>query len=349
MQEISRMAYLQDMALLPELPCSTPHDNAIIESFKLILTSMGKAQSKVFAMFADVSGSARLFQRIGDTEAAYAVERCVKRMERSIVGFRGETVKISGGELVAAFESAEDACQAAINMQLRVSKLPPVSGLKLTIRIGLHVGVIEAGGAVPSEEIISAARNRAVTGARNIAGLARIDQIVASSLLIRELPKRSAILSRVMADLGRLKEGDRSYDLSEVDWVTHEEQHHRHGVNVDPTPSQILADIDRLCIRYRGKAFLLDEKSPSLTLGRSPASKLLIIDHKASRDHGRIERRGNSYFYIDSSTNGSYITIGTQKELLVRRGEIELMGSGRICFGASGHDPKADCAEFEHL
>jgi hypothetical protein len=134
-----------------------------------------------------------------------------------------------------------------------------------------------------------------------------------------------------------------------VDWVTHEEHHHRHGVNVDPTPSQILADIDRLCIRYRGKAFLLDEKSPSLTLGRSPAAKLLIIDHKASRDHGRIERRGNSYFYIDSSTNGSYITIGTQKELLVRRGEIELMGSGRICFGASGHDPKADCAEFEHL
>ena len=343
------MAYAEDIALLPELPCSTPRDNAIIEAFKLTLTSMSKAQSKVFAMFADVSGSARLFQRIGDTEAAYAVERCVKRMERSIVGFRGETVKISGGELVAAFESAEDACQAAISMQLRVSKLPPVSGLKLTIRIGLHVGVIEAGGAVPSEEIITAARNRAVTGARNIAGLARIDQIVASSLLIRELPKRSAILSRVMADLGRLKEGDRSYDLSEVDWVTHEEHHQRHGVNVDPTPSQILADIDRLCIRYRGKAFLLDEKSPSLTLGRSPASKLLIIDHKASRDHGRIERRGNSYFYIDSSTNGSYITLGTQKELLVRRGEIELMGSGRICFGASGHDPKADCAEFEHL
>ena len=77
-------------------------------------------------MFADVSGSARLFQRIGDTEAAYAVERCVKRMERSIVGFRGETVKISGGELVAAFESAEDACQAAINMQLQRIRCPGV-------------------------------------------------------------------------------------------------------------------------------------------------------------------------------------------------------------------------------
>jgi len=343
------MAHPATIALLPELPCSTPRDNAIIESFKLLLSAMGKAQSKIFAMFADVSGSARLFQRIGDTEAAYAVERCVRRMERSITGYRGQTVKISGGELVAAFDSAEDACQAAINMQLRVSKLPPVSGLKLTIRIGLHVGVIDAGGAVASEEFATAARNRAVTGARNIAGLARIDQIVASSLLIRELPKRSAILSRPMPDLGRLQEWDRSFDLSEVDWLTHDEQPHKHDVIIDPTPSQILADVDRLCIRYRGNAFLLDEKSPSLTLGRSPACKLLIVDHKASRVHGRIERRTDSYFYIDSSTNGSYVSLGAEKEILVRQGEIELKGSGRICFGASGRDPKADFAEFEHL
>lgn len=343
------MAHAASIALLPELPCSTPHDNAIIEAFKRTLTSMSKAQSKVFAMFADVSGSARLFQRIGDTEAAYAVERCVRRMERSIAGYRGQTVKISGGELVAAFDSAEDACQAAINMQLRVSKLPPVSGLKLTIRIGLHVGAVDAGSAVPSEEVISAARNRAVTGARNTAALARIDQIVASSMLIRELPKRSAILSRPMPDLGRLKEGEKNLDLCEVDWLNHDEPHHKHDVTIDPTPSQILADVDRLCVRYRGNAFVLDEKTSSLTLGRSPESKLLIIDHKASRAHGRIERRMDSYFYIDSSTNGSYVTLGAEKEILVRRGEIELKGSGRICFGASARDPKADYAEFEHL
>ena len=343
------MAHPASNAFLPDLPCSTPPHNAIIEPLKLILSSMSKAQSKVFAMFADVSGSARLFQRIGDTEAAYAVERCVKRMERSIAGYRGQTLKISGGELVAAFESAEDACRAAINMQLRVSKLPPVSGLKLTIRIGLHFGVIDWGGGIPSEKIVTVAKNMAVTGARNIAGLARIDQIVASSPLIRELPKRSAILSRVMADLGRLNEGDKSFDLSEVDWQTHDEQHQEHGLIMDPTPSQLLADVDRLCIRYRGNAFLLDEKSPLLTLGRSPGNKLLIIDHKASRTHGRIELRTDSYFYIDSSTNGSYVSLGTEKEILVRRGEIELKGTGRLCFGTSGQDPKADCAEFEHL
>ena len=152
-----------------------------------------------------------------------------------------------------------------------------------------------------------------------------------------------------MPDLGRPKSCDRSCDPSEVVWHTHEEQRQKHGVSVDPTPSQIRGYVGRLGIRYRGNAFLLDEKSPTLTLGRGPASKLLIIDHKASRAHGRIERRTNSYFYIDSSTNGSYVSLGTQKEILVRQGEIELKGSGRICFGASGRDPKADYAEFEHL
>ncbi|HYO26771.1 MAG TPA: hypothetical protein VER68_00740, partial [Azonexus sp.] len=50
------------------------------------LDVMSKKQPKMTVLFADVSGSARLFERLGDTEAAYAVERCVKRMERSIAG-----------------------------------------------------------------------------------------------------------------------------------------------------------------------------------------------------------------------------------------------------------------------
>ena len=50
------------------------------------LDAMSSKRPKKIVLFADVSGSARLFERLGDTEASYAVERCVKRMERSIAG-----------------------------------------------------------------------------------------------------------------------------------------------------------------------------------------------------------------------------------------------------------------------
>ena len=305
------------------------------------LDAMGNKQPGMIVLFADVSGSARLFERLGDTEASYAVERCLKRMERAIAGQGGETVSVSGGDLLGVFKSAEQACHAAANMQLRVSKLPPVSGLKLTIRIGLHIGTVEADG-----QTVAAG---SVAMVKRIAGMARIDQILASSLLVDELSRHTTILSQPRPDLGRLEEGETDFGLVDIDWLSHDESHRKLGVAVDPTPSQFLADIDRLCIRYRGNAFLLDEKSPFLTLGRDPGNKLLIVDRKASRSHGRIERRNNSYFYVDSSTNGSYVSVGGQSEVLIRRREIELKGNGRISFGGSASEPKADFAEFEYL
>lgn len=292
-------------------------------------------------MFADVSDSTRLFERLGDTEAAYAVERCIKRMERAIAGYGGRAVEISGHRLLALFDSAEKACQAAVDMQSRVSKLPPVSGLKLTIRIGLHLGQIsDDNGAITGA---------AVESARKIAGKARIDQILSSSLLIGDLPKHTTVLFRSLPNLGSIEEGDTRFELAEIEWVGYDDLHRKYGTVFDATPSQFLSDIERLCVRYRGNAFLLDEKSPFLTLGRDPSSKLVIADRKASRAHGRIERRGNIYFYIDSSTNGSYVTVGSQGEVLLRRREIELKGNGRISFGAPALDPKADFADFEHL
>ena len=302
---------------------------------------MSDSQRRMILMFADVSDSARLFERLGDTEASYAVERCLKRMERAIAGYGGRTINVSSDGLLAVFESAEKACHAAVDMQSRVSKLPPVSGLKLTIRIGLHVGNLNA-----DEETVTGST---VEMAGRIAGKARIDQILASSLLIDELPRQTLILTRAMPDLGSIEEGGASFGLAEVDWLNHEDHQRKYGVTFDATPGQFLADINRLCIRYHGNAYLLDEKSPFLTLGRDPSSKLQIADRKASRAHGRIERRNNCHFYVDSSTNGSYVISGGQGEIMVRRKEIELKGNGRISFGASMSDPKADFVDFEHL
>ena len=84
---------------------------------------MSLSPRKLIVMFADVSGSAGLFERLGDTEAMYAVERCLKRMNRSIDGYRGRTVQIVGDELLATFESVTSFGGIAFN-------LPPNSMLR---------------------------------------------------------------------------------------------------------------------------------------------------------------------------------------------------------------------------
>lgn len=301
-------------------------------------TSMTAAQRRMIVMFADVSGSAGLFEKLGDTEAMHAVERCLKRMKRSIDGYGGRTIQIVGDELLAAFDTAEDACLAAIDMQQRISDLPPVSGLKLTIRIGLHAGMVSEEGSTLKGDV--------VTNAARIAGIARRDQILCSSVLAAELPESSVVKVRPMPELGSIPEHGESLPLFHIHWTNNEMGGYSHSTF---GPQSTAPANDRLCVRYHGKAFLLDSKTPALTLGRDLGNKLVIEDRKASRQHARIEKRKDGYFLIDVSTNGCFVTIGTRPEKFIRRQEIQLEGSGRIFFGCTGNDPSADGAEFEHL
>jgi len=300
---------------------------------------MSTTQRKLIVMFADVSGSTALFERLGDKEAMHAVERCLKRMKRSIDGYKGKTIQIVGDELLGAFESAEDACQAAIDMQQRIADLPPVSGLKLTIRIGLHCGEVADDG--------KKLTGLAISTAARIAGIARRNQILCSSLLVEALTEPSFISTDPVPDLGTVPEDGAALALFQINWPSYQagsviSAHSTFGPS-RTTPAE------RLCVRHRGKAFLLDDKTPVLTIGRDLGCKLIIDDRKASRQHARVEWRGDGFYLVDTSTNGCFVTLSGRQEVMIRRHEIQLESRGQICFGNSGNDPLAEIAEFELL
>ncbi len=296
---------------------------------------MNAKQVKSIVMFADISGSSALFERLGNKEAMHAVERCLKRMNRSIEGYRGQTLQIVGDELLARFDSAEDACQAAIDMQQRIADLPPVSGHKLNIRIGLHAGMVtELDGKISGEVVTNTAR---------IAGISRSTQILGSSALVDELAKHGINTAATPApELGSITENGARVELFYIQWPGH-------GIAPESLGPQSILPGARLCIRYRGKPHILDAKNPVLTLGRDLNSKLIIEDRKASRQHARIEKRESGYYLVDSSSNGSFVSIAGRQEIMLRKHELMLEGSGRICFGTSGNDPAADGADFEFL
>lgn len=290
-------------------------------------------QRKLFVMFADIAGSSQLFERLGDTEAMHAIERCLKRMSRSIESYRGRTVQIVGDEMLAAFESAEDACQAAIDMQQRVADLPPVSGLKLTIRIGLHCGMVTDDDGGLSGEV--------VTNTARIVGAARRDQILGSSELVAELAPHTPFKSHPMPELGSIPQDGEELGIAQIAWTTPAVAGHFSGLSIMP--------VSRLNVRYRNQDHQLDDKMRVLTMGRDLGNKVQIDDRKASRSHARIEKRNNGYFLVDTSTNGTFVSFAGRQEILVRRGEIQLNGNGRLGFGASLSDPAAASAEFKHL
>lgn len=177
-------------------------------------------------------------------------------------------------------------------------------------------------------------------------GNEQIDQILCSSVLVEELPQPGVITTDSMPDLGTVTENTIALPLFQIHWPSYQGggsyPHSTFG------PSSLLP-VERLCVRYHGKAFLVDEKTPVLTIGRDLNCKLIVDDRKASRQHARIERRGDGFYLVDSSTNGTFVAASGRQEVMVRRHELQLDGRGRISFGNSGNDPVAEIAEFEQL
>jgi len=70
-----------------------------------------------------------------------------------------------------------------------------------------------------------------------------------------------------------------------------------------------------------------------VTLGRDESSGMVISEDKCSRHHCTIERRGDHFVLKDHSTNGTYVTIGEEDEVLLQRAEMPLRKRGWISFG----------------
>jgi len=286
-------------------------------------------------MVADISGSASLHQRLNAQEAERAIDRCIKRLNRSVEGYQGKLLQAAGDEILAVFPSAELACHSAIDMHQRVADLPPVSGHKLAIRVALHD--------TESMDMPSAAKLASIM---RIAGLSRTDQILCSGPVVQALPSSAVVQVKARPEFDNVREFDVALPLFQIHWPAQNgalpQQHSMFG----PLSNKLS---ERLCLRYRGKAYLIDENTPVLILGRDPSCTMLIQNRKVSRMHARIERRRDGYYLIDTSTNGSFLSMQGRQEVLLRRHEVLLEGSGILCFGSSVNDPAADRIEFEHL
>jgi hypothetical protein len=279
-------------------------------------------------LFASVCGSSRLYEKLGDTEAMYAVERCLKRMERATVAFKGRVVKAIGDEIMVLFDSSEEALLAACEMQQRVVDLPPVSGIKLSIRVGF------ANGNVSSDQ--DDFTGEAVDIAAQVSGFAQPGQIVTTHAATQSLAPPLRQLTR---DLGV------SNDLrvAEVMWQGSAEPVRRpaKAVPVDAPKAT-------LRLRHGARELVLTQEMPALTLGRDANNDLVIGDPRASRNHGRIESRQSQFFVVDQSTNGTYVHVDGEPELMLKDDESVLRARGRLSFGHPyGEHRDDEFIEFE--
>ena len=279
---------------------------------------MSRAHPAQSVLFADVSGSVRLHQKLGDAEASRAVDRCLKRMGRAVEAFGGRRVDAVGDRLMALFDCPDQAFQAALQMQERVADLPPVSGVKLAIGVGLAHGAVSA----THDGFVG----EAVAAAEQLAAQAKPGQVLISRLAHGEL---SAPWQKSTRELGPASDGRSGMSVFE-------------GVSAAGPTLAV-----PLIVRYGDAQVVLSERQRVIVMGRDADCDIAIRDRRASRQHARIELRGERVVLVDHSSNGTYVTLDDQPELFLRGDECVIHGRGVISFASSSTSPDADCATFE--
>jgi class 3 adenylate cyclase len=279
-------------------------------------------------LFADVSGSTSLYEKLGDQRALAAVESVLTELRKSIAVQRGRVIKTIGDEVMAVLPSADAAMQAACDMQQRVAAIPPIDKLRLAIRAGFHFGpAIEEGGDFFGDAVNTAAR---------MAGLAKSGQIITSGPTVDAL---SPLLRESTRDLDAMAVKGKQDEIRifEVIWQDSDDMTTMAVRDAQPSPQE-----STLSLTYGGKTLTLGAAQPSVSLGRDAANDLVVADKMASRVHCKIEYRRGKFFLADQSTNGTYVAVKGDAEILLKREQLMLRGRGLI---ALGHTSSAADAE----
>ncbi len=285
----------------------------------------------VAILFADVSGSTTLYERLGDRQALTAVEQVIDLLRRAVATYHGRVVKTIGDEVMAVFRDADSALQAASDMQTRVAALPTFADARLAIRIGFHYGAtLEENGDYFGDAVNTAAR---------MAGLAKGGQIITTAATVAALSPLLREGTREVAALS-VKGKQVEVQVCEVLWQTGEDLTML-AANLAQASTEAV-----LRLAHGSRTVVMDGNLATVQIGRDASHQIPITDKMASRLHGRIERRGDKFYYVDLSTNGTYITTEGDVETVLRRDQAMLRGRGTLSFGHSATDAGAELVTF---
>jgi len=288
--------------------------------------------AKFAILFADVSGSTALYEKLGDQRALAGIEAVLSELRKAIALHRGQVVKTIGDEVMAVFATADGAMQAACDMQTRIAGIPPTDNLRLAIRVGFHYGpAIEDKGDFFGDAVNTAAR---------MAGLAKGGQVITNSPTVDAL---SPLLRASTRDLDTMpvKGKQEEIRIFEVVWQDSDDLT---ALAARELPAGTPAPT--LTLNYGNRVLTLGPTQQSASLGRDVGNDLAISDKLASRVHCKIEWRRGKFFLVDQSTNGTYVTFEGDAEIMLKREQLLLRGCGVICLGASAATAGAKCVAF---
>lgn len=291
---------------------------------------MAQRNIKCAIMFADVAGSTKLYEDVGDDKARAMISHTLESMTKSTHAMRGRVIKTIGDEIMCVFVDADSAVKAAYDIQETVSN-DFTFGRALSIRIGEHFGpaILESDGDIFGDAVNVAAR---------MAGIAKAGQIIITEDTVARLNDELKADTREF-DRAPVKGKKEPMIIYEVMWQQEDVTRMAAPNLITPAVTQAV----KMKLRWRDKQMELNDSSGVVVIGRGDQADFVVDDKLASRMHVRIELRRGKFVIIDQSTNGTFVRTNDGREVYLRREELPLLGAGCVSLGRT---VSADDAEL---
>lgn len=271
-------------------------------------------------LFAAIIGREDLYAKAGAEKAHSAMEHCQFRLGRAAASCGGRLSKGTEEKVMVLTANPDEAADAASVMHLAMEKLPKTAGAKLAIGIGFHHGpVIQKGDEVYGDTVNVASRLCEQAGS---------GQIILTEWTAKLLsPLYRAWLRNL--DTTQLKGRSEEIGLCELVWRADDNATMLARTRGEDKPAAPAV----LRLKFRGMRMERRREKEVLVIGRDEGCGLVVHDEQASRQHCTIERRKDKFVLIDVSTNGTYVTVEGEKEVLLQREEFVLRKRGSITLG----------------
>jgi hypothetical protein len=182
-----------------------------------------------------------------------------------------------------------------------------------------------------------------VNAAAFLTNVAMADQILISDVTERDLP---SVLKPMVRPLfsAVLKGGSGESAICQVLWRS--DTMELTDVNL-LAPRVLGGDSGSLVVSFGDDRVRIDRWRPLIAIGRATECDIVVKDQFASRRHCSIRFARTSFYLLDHSVNGTYITLASGDEIRLLRGETVIEGSGEIRLGRSRTEQANDVITFQ--
>ncbi len=290
---------------------------------------MTRQNVDVAVMFADVTGSTKLYESLGDDSANRIIGKVLDVMAKITEMYQGFVIKTIGDEIMCRFPSANDCVRAAKECQEEISMGIQGESVEVSIKVGLHYGpaILMEDGDVFGDAVNVAAR---------MAGIAKGAQIITTEDTIKLLDADLQDISRRF-DKTTVKGKEEEIVVHQVVWETSDDV-----TKIEITGADIVEEVKYLSLEYQGQMTrIASNDNRTFVIGRGVQSDLLCQTRLASRSHASLEFRRGKFHLADQSSNGTFVKTDDGENIFLRRQELMLWGSGQIGLG----EEVANCSE----